>query len=308
MTPSLATGQVSFFDGTTPLGIAALSSGAATLTVRGLAAGAHSIWTYYPGGSSFGPGKSAAVSQTVRAQAQSGFTWTAAMASDMNPVVLATGDFDGDGRADIAVANFGGGDVSILLGNGDGTFQSAVNYPVGQNPAAIAAADFNGDGKTDLAVVNSGDDTLSILIGNGNGSFGAAVTYSAGSAPCSIAPGDFNGDGVIDLAVANCAGSNVSVFSGNAGGTFQPGANYAAGNIPSFIAVGDFNADGNADLAIADAADGSVAILPATVLGRSGQPLRIRRATTRSELLSPISMAMVNRILLRQARTAPQFC
>jgi hypothetical protein len=90
LTPSSATGQVSFFDGATPLGIAALSSGAATLTVRSLAAGSHSLWAYYPGGSSFGAGKSATISQTVRAQAQSGFNWTAVMAADINPVALAT--------------------------------------------------------------------------------------------------------------------------------------------------------------------------------------------------------------------------
>jgi uncharacterized protein (TIGR03437 family) len=262
VTPSSANGAVTFFDGATPLGISTLSSGVATFAARGLAAGGHSFWAYYAGNSSFAPAKSAAVSETIRARAQAGFNWTAAIAADMNPVALATGDFNGDGRLDIAVANFAGGDVSVLLGNGDGTFQAAVNYTVGQNPAAIAAADFNGDGKTDLAVVNSGDDTLSILFGNGSGAFGAAVAYSAGSVPCSLAPGDFNGDGVIDLAVANCAGSNISIFSGNAGGTFQPAANYPAGTVPSFIAVSDFNSDGNADLVVADAGDGAVSVMP----------------------------------------------
>lgn len=270
VTPSSATGKVTFFDGSTPLGISTLSNGVATLVVRGLAAASHSVWAYYAGNSSFAPAKSTTISEAIRSQAQSGFNWTAAMATDVNPIALATGDFNGDGRMDIAVANFGGGDVSVLLGNGDGAFQAAVNYAVGQNPAAIVAADFNGDGKTDLAVANSGDNTFSILIGSGNGAFGAAVAYPAGSTPCSIAPGDFNGDGIIDLAVANCGGSNISIFSGTSAGTFQSAVNYAAGDVPSFIAVGDFNSDGITDLAIADAADGAVSVLSGSANGTFG--------------------------------------
>ncbi len=270
VTPSSASGTVTFFDGSTPLGISALSNGVASFAARGLSAGAHSFWAYYPGNSSFAPATAAAVPEMVRAQAQPGFNWTGAMAADVNPVALATGDFDGDGHTDIAVANFGSGDVSILLGNGDGTFQAAANYTVGQNPLAIVASDFNGDGKTDLAIANSGDDTISVLFGNGAGAFGPAATYPAGSEPCSIAPGDFNRDGVIDLAVANCAGSNVSIFSGNSAGTFQAAVNYPAGNVPSFIAVADFNSDGNADLAIADAGDGAVDILSGNGAGAFG--------------------------------------
>jgi uncharacterized repeat protein (TIGR01451 family) len=111
------------------------------------------------------------------------------------------GDFNGDGKADLAVANGGSDNVSILLGNGNGTFQAAVNYNV-HGPRSVAVGDFNGDGKPDLAVANAFG-TVSILAGNGNGTFAEAVNYGAGSDPISVAIGDFNGDGKPDLAVAN---------------------------------------------------------------------------------------------------------
>src|ERR1017187_5894275 len=102
---------------------------------------------------------------------------------------LATGDLNGDGKADVVVASSPAtaGSVSVLLGNGDGTLGTEHTYPARSHPAAVALADFNGDGKLDAAVVNSGDinsstDTgsVSVLIGNGNGSFKAPVNYSAG--------------------------------------------------------------------------------------------------------------------------------
>jgi hypothetical protein len=96
---------------------------------------------------------------------------------------LASGDFNRDGRRDLAVANSGSNTVSILFGNGDGSFQAAVNYAVGTQPASIVAADFNRDGQTDLAVANNGSDNVSILVGVGNGTFLPAATYATGSAP-----------------------------------------------------------------------------------------------------------------------------
>lgn len=99
------------------------------------------------------------------------------------PMSLASGDFNRDGRRDLAVANSGSNTVSILFGNGDGSFQAAVNYAVGTQPASIVAADFNRDGQTDLAVANNGSDNVSILVGVGNGTFLPAATYATGSAP-----------------------------------------------------------------------------------------------------------------------------
>ncbi len=132
-------------------------------------------------------------------------TFQAAVSYGAGTVLLsvAVGDFNGDGKADLAVANCSSDNVSVLLGNGDGTFQAAVNYAAGTGPMSVAVGDFNGDGKADLAVANYGSNNVSVLLGNGNGTFQAAVNYAAGSWPRSVAVGDFNGDGKADLAVAN---------------------------------------------------------------------------------------------------------
>ena len=96
---------------------------------------------------------------------------------------MAVGDFNGDGRQDLAVANQGSATVSILLGNGNGTFGAATNFGVGFIPFSVAVGDFNGDGSQDLAVANQGSANVSILLGNGNGTFGAATNFGAGVCP-----------------------------------------------------------------------------------------------------------------------------
>ncbi|HZL37246.1 MAG TPA: FG-GAP-like repeat-containing protein, partial [Tepidisphaeraceae bacterium] len=169
-------------------------------------------------------------------------------AAGLNPFSVTVGDFNGDGEADLVVANFNSGGVSVLLGNGNGTFQAAVSYDTGSNPRSVAVGDFNGDGKADLAVANSNSNNVSVLLGDGNGTFQPAVNYAIIGA-VSVAVGDFNGDGNVDLAVEDDAG--VSVLLGNGNGTFQAAMNYAAGDIGNSITVGDFNGDGKADLAIA---------------------------------------------------------
>src|SRR5262249_61687508 len=91
------------------------------------------------------------------------------------------------------------GGVSVLLGNGDGTFQQAVHCAAGSNPSGIVAGDFNGDGRTDLVVANVNSNDVSVLLGNGDGTFLPSVQYVAGSFPYAIVAGDFNGDGRTDL-------------------------------------------------------------------------------------------------------------
>ena len=100
----------------------------------------------------------------------------------------------------------------MLLGNGDGTFQAAVNYAAGSRPYSVAVGDFNGDGKPDLAVANGSSNDVSVLLGNGDGTFQAAANYATGSDPISVGVGDFNGDGKPDLAVANYGGNNVTIL------------------------------------------------------------------------------------------------
>src|SRR5207245_586419 len=126
-------------------------------------------------------------------------------------------------------------ELTILLGNGDGTFQPAQNYPVGQSPTFVAVGDFNGDGIPDLAVSSSGDGTglnagVSILLGSGDGTFQAARYYASGAKPVSLAVGDFNSDGHLDVAMADERA--VNIFLGKTDGTFAAPVLYAANGAP----------------------------------------------------------------------------
>ena len=180
---------------------------------------------------------------------------------------VAVGDFNGDGKMDLAIANSGGNTVTILLGNGDGTFTQALNSPVtvGNGPGAMAVGDFNGDGKTDIAVANYADNTVTILLGNGDGTFtqAAGSPISVGVSPDAMAVGDFRADGKLDLAVANSGSNTVTLLLGNGNGTFTQAASspFTVGNTPVAIAVADFNGDGRLDLVVTDAGDNTVYIL-----------------------------------------------
>lgn len=177
---------------------------------------------------------------------------TSGPSGNYNQTVLAVGDFNGDGKADIAIAACCDGNfVSILLGNGNGTFQPPVNSPTGQAPQSITIGDFNGDGKIDLAVANYEDDSVSILLGNGDGTFLPKVDYNVGTEPTTVIVSDFNGDGRQDLAVGNMYGT-VNILLGNGDGTFQAPMPFNGGTLSLLqIATGDFNGDGIQDLAVA---------------------------------------------------------
>ena len=170
--------------------------------------------------------------------------------ASFEPQAIAVGDFNGDGKLDLAVGNAGVGTVSILLGVGDGTFGAKTDFGVGINPESIAVGDFNGDGKVDLAVANLDSNTVSILLGAGDGTFGAKTDFATGFLPFSVAVGDFNGDGNLDLAVANSDAFTVSVLLGTGTGTFGAKTDFITGGPSDSVAVGDFNGDGKLDLAV----------------------------------------------------------
>jgi hypothetical protein len=180
------------------------------------------------------------------------------------PQAVKTGDFNGDGIQDLAVANAKDDTISILLGNGDGTFTEASGSPitVGSFPFFVAVADFDGNGTADIAASNENDNTVSILLGNGDGTFTQAsgspipnFTYNPGP----IIPADFNGDGKVDLAVSNFTPSDpsstltsVNILLGNGDGTFTnaPGSPITVGVDAWSLAAADFNQDGKTDLAV----------------------------------------------------------
>jgi hypothetical protein len=188
---------------------------------------------------------------------------------------MAVADVNGDGKLDVLLANqcssdisCANGTVSVLLGNGDGTFQTAVTYGSGgTNALAIAVGDVNRDGKLDLVVANQcvntnncDNSTVGVLLGNGDGTFGTAVAYNSGAWDAeSVAVADVNGDGKLDLVVThNCATSTVcvdgvvGVLLGNGDGTFQAAVNYDSGGVGARgVAVGDVNGDGKPDLLVA---------------------------------------------------------
>ncbi len=183
------------------------------------------------------------------------------------PDSIAVGDFNADGKLDLAIANAGSNDVTVLLGDGAGGFTAAPGspFPVGSTPDSIAAWDFNADGKLDLAIANAGSNSVTLLLGDGAGGFTAAPgsPFTVGSGPVSLAVGDFNGDGAPDLAVATLGDNGVTVLLGNGTGGFAaaPGSPFTVGTYPLSVAVGDFNRDGKPDLAIANYGDGTVTLM-----------------------------------------------
>jgi hypothetical protein len=255
VTPSNATGKVTFFDGTTPLGSKTLANGQATLTTSMLPSNAQSLKVYYPGDGNFTASTSPVVVETVTALTGGGFQTPVSYAAGLGPSGVAIADLNGDGKADIVVADAGtypnyAGSVTVLLGNGNGTFQSLTGYSTSSGSTFVAVADVNGDGTPDLLVVNwSG--SVSVLIGNGNGTFQPAVNYDVGNSPFALAVGDFNGDGIVDIAVASNGSNSVSLLLGAGNGTFNAGPTFAASLAPEAILAGDFNGDGIADLAVA---------------------------------------------------------
>jgi len=173
----------------------------------------------------------------------------------VSSISAAVADFNGDGILDLAVANRGYlqyGDISILIGVGDGTFQPAASVSVASfYPDSVIAGDFNGDGKVDLADVAGSD--VAVSLGNGDGTFRSGIVTTGNSSNAIFgAAADLNGDGNLDLVTANYLANNVSVLLGKGDGTFQPAKFYSPGPDPYGVAIADFNQDGILDVAVAN--------------------------------------------------------
>ncbi len=194
--------------------------------------------------------------------------------------------------------------MPVILGNGDGSFQAAVDYgPIdygsGQGPYSVAVDDFNGDGNADLLVRNvlpadwTDIVTVSLLLGKGDGAFQRPVKLDLGSSPDPgaspgfVAVGDFNGDGKLDLAMTTIS-TNISVILGRGDGTFQRPVNFDTGGNPFFAAVGDFNGDGKPDLAVLNTSGVTVLL---NTCDSAGVHLGVARTNTGLTLSWPLSYA-----------------
>jgi Domain of unknown function (DUF4347)/NPCBM/NEW2 domain/Glucose / Sorbosone dehydrogenase/FG-GAP-like repeat/Calx-beta domain len=200
---------------------------------------------------------------------------------------ITSADFNGDGRLDLVTANATDNNVSVLLGNGNGTFSSAVNFGVGIRPKSVFAADFNQDGRLDLFTANQDSNDVSVLLGNGNGTFATAVNYAGTSGSHEAVAADVDGDGDIDIAVTGTGASSVRVMRNNGNGTFGSFAEYAVGSVPHSLNLTDFNGDNRPDIAVANQESDNISILlnsgtgtfsAATNIGVGGKPHSIRAA------------------------------
>jgi len=208
------------------------------------------------------------LTNALNTAAQTYFFNRADFATGNAPSYVAVADFNGDGRADIAVVNQQDQTISILLGQQGGAFAPQTAYPVGKSLYGLETGDFNHDGKADLVVVDGFSNCVWILLGNGDGTFSQPVQYAVGHAPTGVEVGDFDNDGTMDLAVVNsycvlggCAQGTVSILLGNGNGTFQPSTEYAVGNGPFGVSATDFNGDGKGDLAITNTSSDTISIL-----------------------------------------------
>jgi hypothetical protein len=176
-----------------------------------------------------------------------------------NPTSVTTADFDQDGITDLITTNIGNNSLSILFGNGDGTFKEQVSLDVAREPRALALDDYNGDGHIDLAVACSGSDQIAIFLGLAGGRFGTGHRYSVHRTPVSVASGDFDGDHRPDLVVA-LRNDKIKVLLGNGDGSFRDGALYEYGDTPTSLAVADLNRDGKLDVAVSNGGPMSSAV------------------------------------------------
>lgn len=183
-----------------------------------------------------------------------------------NPDSVDVGDVNDDGRVDIVVANYNSDNVSVFLGNGDGTYQTPLLFSVSPNPSSVTVADFNNDCKLDIATSSYSSNNICVLLNTGtNGantvSFGAQIRSLSGTGIKALAQLDFNGDKNVDLISVNSTSNNISLLLGKGDGTFGPEQTFAVGTTPVALAIGDLNGDGCLDVVVANQDSNNFSVL-----------------------------------------------
>jgi hypothetical protein len=177
------------------------------------------------------------------------------------PLTIVPADLRGNSVIDLVVSNRQSNSVSVLLGNGDGTFRAARNYATDLSPDQVIVGDFDGDGIPDLATANFDAHTVTVLLGNGDGTFRFLANFSAGFNPTSVAAADLRGNGVLDLITTSATTSDVAVLLGNGDGTFQYPIFFSADLGTEQVTVADVDGDGTPDLIVSSFARNSVLVM-----------------------------------------------
>ncbi len=209
---------------------------------------------------------------------------------------IVAGDFNGDGKPDIAITQPNSSTLTVLLGRGDGTFQAGASYAVGNRPVSVRAVNLTGNGVTDLITVNRAANTFSVLLGNGDGTFKPAADFVAGNSPLALAAGDFNGDGHPDLAIVNSQDGTVSVPLGLGDGSFIAAPAYKSELETRAIASGDLNGDGLPDLVVTNycGSDSACASAGSATVFLANKDGSYRAASTIALGSGPVAVALAD--------------
>jgi YD repeat-containing protein len=215
--------------------------------------------------------------------------YTAGNETSSGPVSVAAADTNGDGRVDVISRIGGSNDLSILLGNGDGTFQSQLRVPTGASPLDLVVTDLNGDSLTDIVVTTS-TNLASVILGSGNGNFQTPESYPVGTSPVSLLTMDVNGDGIADIVTANLQSRDISVLLGIGNGSFQVQQRFSTSTGPNAIAAGRIDADNTVDVALAMSGSDMITLL----YGNGNGTFRSRQTVSVGDAPLAVTVADLN--------------